>query len=715
MRYVAAGGNVWDCQIAEYLLEGMDQPNHMLSLDEVAPRYGGNVKVDEVKALWNAGIDTPDIEPELLTRYLCGGKDEHGVYQQGDVENTEQIALAQIKRARECGQLNSILLNMGALLFTVEAERNGMYVDKELGLTLAAALKIKVDEASEGLAKFLPADLPFDFNWNSPKQKSALFFGGTVQYDAYEWDLKAGGVTNTLPAVGDGLYSQKDETHYLLEDGTTMECLWYEHCVNTEWNHEPPDSKMRTVYVSGKSKGEFKTKKVKANDYTKPKGRACKLPFTFAGYTKPKKKWQGSEEGVYSTSAEVVEELAESGVPFLKMYAELMAMAKDLGTYYITTDEDGKQKGMLTLVDMHGIIHHKLNMCSTVTARLSSSEPNLQNIPKGNKSDVKTVFKSRFGGKIIQSDFSSLEVYVQAILTGCKQLIADLKAGLDMHCVKLAAKEGMEYADVLKLAKGYKDENGVFVPPVKEWDYKRTGAKEYSFQSAFGAGDPAIAAKTGMAIEDVARLRAADNARYPEIPVYYADVTQAIKLGRKAHRTLPHPDFPGVICHIGKSYFRTPDGKLYSYMEGPAMEYQLKRGMTASFSPTEIRNYVVQGTGGEWAKAAMWLAVRAFYREGNFGGLALLVNQVHDAVYADAHDDVAFEAAALLHACMEGASDFMEWWFKWPIPVPVPSDTSWGISMMEEEKIDGLKERASVLRKELREQYMGGYMPSFLN
>lgn len=719
MRYVAEGGNVWDCQVAEYLLEGMDQPNHMLSLDEVAPRYGGNVKVDEVKALWNAGIDTPDIEPELLTRYLCGGKDDQGVYQQGDVENTEQIALAQIKRARECGQLNSILLNMGALLFTVEAERNGMYVDKELGLTLADALKIKVDEASEGLAKFLPADLPFDFNWNSPKQKSALFFGGTVQYDAYEWDLKAGGVANTLPAVGDGLYSQKDETHYVLEDGTTMECLWYEHCVNTEWNHEPPDSKMRTVFVSGKSKGEFKTKKAKANDYTKPKGRACKLPFTFAGYTKPKKKWQGSEEGVYSTSAEVVEELADSGVPFLKMYAELMAMAKDLGTYYITTDEDGKQKGMLTLVDMHGIIHHKLNMCSTVTARLSSSEPNLQNIPKGNKSDVKTVFKSRFGGKIIQSDFSSLEVYVQAILTGCKQLIADLKAGLDMHCVKLAAKEGMEYADVLKLAKGWKEtlpDGTVKVhDAVKEWDYKRTGAKEYSFQSAFGAGDPAIAAKTGMAIEDVARLRAADNARYPEIPVYYADITQQIKLNRKGHRTLPHPDFPGVICHIGKSYFRTPDGKLYSYIEGPAMEYQLKRGMTASFSPTEIRNYVVQGTGGEWAKAAMWLSVRAFYREGNFGGLALLVNQVHDAVYADAHDDVAFEAAALLHACMEGASDFMEWWFKWPIPVPVPSDTSWGMSMMEEEKIDGLKERAAVRRKELREQYMGGYMPSFIH
>jgi hypothetical protein len=64
---------------------------------------------------------------------------------------------------------------------------------------------------------------------------------------------------------------------------------------------------------------------------------------------------------------------------------------------------------------------------------------------------------------------------------------------------------------------------------------------------------------------------------------------------------------------------------------------------------------------------------------------------------------------------MEGASDLMEKWFGWTIPVPVPSDTSWGTSMMDEDKIPDLKERAAVLRIELRQQYMGGYTPSFLN
>ena len=709
MEYVAGGGNVWDCQLAEYLLNGMGQKDQMLSLDEVAPRYGGNVKVDEVKALWKAGIDTPDIEPDLLSRYLCGGVDENGTFQLGDVENTEKIALAQIARARDCGQLNSILLNMGALLFTVEAERNGMYVDKAKGMTMAAELEAQLSVLNASLVQYLPADLPFDFNWGSTLQRSALFFGGTVQYDCREYDLKDGTTTWAAPpASGDTVYaySQKDELCRYAKQGLLVapDC-WFDYD-DFDWDR----------FQSGKNIGEIKTKKVKVDDYTKPKGRMVKRPYTFKGYTKPQRKWAGADPGVWSTSSAVIEELADSGVPFLKAYADLMAMTKDLGTYYYRKDEDGKESGMLTLVDADGIIHHKLNMCSTVTARLSSSDPNLQNIPKGNKSDVKTLFVSRFKeGKIIQSDFSSLEVYVQAVLTKCKNLIADLKSGLDLHVVRLASKEHMDYDEVFKLAKGYTDLEGKWVDAIKEWDYKRTKAKVFSFQRAYGAGVKKIAQSTGMPEEEVQALSDAEDARYPEIPQYYADITQDIKLNAKNARHVQHPEFPGVVCHLRESYYRTPDGKLYSYTESPSPEYLVKRGVTSSFSPTEIRNYVVQGAGGEWAKAAMWLSVRAFYARQNFGGLGLLVNQVHDAEYADADPSVAFEVASLLHACMEGASDFMEYWFKWPIPVPVPSDTSWGASMMDEDKIPGLKEHAAKLRTELRQQYMGGYVPSYLN
>lgn len=719
MDYVAEGGMVWDIQLAEYLLNGQEQKSQMLSLDEIAPRYGGNIKVDEVKALWNAGVRTEDIEPALLTRYLCGGPDEDGVYQLGDVENTEVVALAQIKRAREAGQLNSILLNMGALLFTIEAERNGMFVDKPLGLVLAEELKKELEELKLTVERYIP-DHPYkgQFNWNSRFDKSALIFGGTVEKEDYEYDLADGGTI--LKTKYDALeykpalaYFNKEELHYVLENGGTYSVDYYD----AENFAGTPDLPERATFKGGKNAGEYKTKKVKVPNLAKPKGRAVKAPWTMPGYTEPEPQWESTDKGFYSTAAEVIEELGDRDVPFLKAFASMMKMAKDLGTYFITTDEEtGEQKGMLTMVDPMGIIHHMLNMVSTITARLSSSNPNLQNIPKGNKSKVKLLFKSRFGpdGKIIQSDFSSLEVYVQAILTGCKQLIADLKAGLDLHCVRLAAKEHMEYEEVLKLAKGYKLPDGTKVEAVKEWDYKRTGAKVYSFQRAFGAGIKKIAKSTGMTEDETQALADAEDERYPEIPAYYEDLTMSIQGTRVPTKTVPHPFVRGVMCNLGKGWTRTPDGKLYSYEEQPAPDYQVKRGKFASFSPTEIRNYVVQGTGGEWAKAGMYLSVRAFYKRRNFGGRALLVNQVHDAVYADAAKEVAFEAAALLHACMEAASDYMEWKFKWPIPVPVPSDTTWGASMMDEDSIDNLKERAAVLRNELRQEYMDGYVPSFV-
>ena len=715
MDFIVAGGNIWDCQLAEYMLEGMDQRNHMLSLDEVAPRYGGNIKFDEVKALWQAGVDTHEIEPAMLTRYLCGTADEAG-----DIGNTEKIARAQLQRARDCGQLRSLLLNMGSLVCSTEMERNGMYADKARGIEIAAELKIKLDELAVALQAFLPKNLPFQFNWGSPTQKSALLFGGTVKYDSREYVHEDGSTTlcDVWTIHGKPLvYAQKDEVHYILEDGSTMECAWWEHCVATEWCGQPPEDKCRTYFKAGKQAGDPKTRKVKVNDPSKPKARNCKAPYTFPRMTEPDPKWAGAVAGVWGTSSEVIEELGTRDLPFLKTLAQLQKIGKDLGTYYITVDEDGTEKGMLSLVDEHGIIHHKINHTSTVTGRFSSSDPNLQNIPKGNKSDVKTLFVSRFGpeGKIIQSDFSALEVYVQAILTNCRQLIEDLRAGLDMHCKRLALKTGRPYDEVLKLCKGYVNEAGEQVPADKEWDYMRTGAKVFSFQRAYGAGAAKIAASTGMAIEDVMALIEAEDLEYHEIKDHFEKRTFEIQANRKPSGVvIPHPTVPGVMCHIGKSFIRTPDGKLYGYTESPAPEFLIRKNKpTASFSPTEIKNYEVQGTGGEWMKAAMWIAVREFYRERNFKGLALLVNTVHDAAYTDSHKDVALQAAGLLHACMEEASNFMEFWFAWPIPVPVPSDTSWGSSMAEEKKIDGLLPVANEYRTGIRARYMPGFTPSY--
>lgn len=701
MDWVAGGGQVWDIQLAEYLLNGMFQEEQMLSLDIIAPRYGGNVKFDEVKAMWEAGIDTLDIPEDLLHKYLVGTETEHG-----DIGNTELVFLAQLEVARKRGQVKSILLNMGSLIATIEMERNGMKVDTEKAEVLRIALAAKVAEVKEHLNQFLPADLPFEFKWTNRYHLSPLIFGGQVKYEIKDY---------ILDEQGNRTYPQKKELHYVFADpGDGPETVSVDEY--TTWlNSGSPGQKYPDLLFnkSGKNAGEPKTKQVTVPDTDRPKMKIFERVYIFPQMTAPKKQWASSTPGLYSVAAEVIEQLEGRGVAFLDQLVKVAKWSKDLGTYYWTEDEDGTRKGMLTLLQ-DGIIHHKLNHTSTVTARFSSSDPNLQNIPRGDKSDVKTIFVSRFpDGVIVQSDFTSLEVYVQAILTKCHQLITDLRAGLDMHCVRVSAKEGCTYEEALLWCKG----KGKEVPPREGWPEKRTAAKEFSFQRAYGAGADAISKSTGIPVEDVKALIKAESERYPEIDSYYLRKTAQIEASRiPTSRFVKHPDNAQITCQLGRGLYTEPDGKVYGYQESPTPKFILERyGKTQGFSPTEIRNYGVQGGGGEWAKAALWLAVRAYYKRRNFGGLALLVNQVHDAVYGDNDKSVTFEASALLHACMEGASDLMEWYFGWPCPVPVPSVTEAGPSMGEADELNDPEwiALARKFRLELRAEYMSNYQPSF--
>lgn len=667
MQWVAEGGQMWDAQLAEYLLRGMVQESHMMALDEVAPVYGGTVKNSEVKAMWEAGVNTPDIPEDLIVPYL-----------HYDLLNTELCFVGQLRKARESGQLRSILLNCGALLYTIEAERNGMAIDVELGEKLAKELEAELAELSAKLHTYLPADLPFEFNWGSRHHLSALIFGGQIKY-SFKRDK--------LDANGQRIYPLMKVTVYVCEDGDTT--------------LDPTNPKI-AFFKSGKNEGRPKTRQESVPDTSKPaKTETVELLYTFPGVTQPLRQWETSTPGVYSVNSDVIEALGNRDIPFLKDLSRRAAVVKDLGTYFVTTDpKTQERKGMLTLVQPDGVIHHMLNMVNTVTARLSSSNPNLQNLPKGNKSKVKQVFKSRFaGGRVIQSDFTSLEIYIQAIITGCKQLIADLKTGLDMHCVRVSQKEGITYEEAYQKCR---------VEAITEWVYKRTAAKEFSFQRAYGAGVAAIAESTGMSVEDVQGFVDAENARYPDIEPFYDELTKKIEASvTRITRRIPHPDFPAKLVELGIGYYRTPDGKLYAWQQQPSPKYVVERqAKWASFSPPEIKNYPIQGGGAEWAKAAMWLAIRAFYERKNFNGLALLTNQVHDATYADAHPDVWFEAAALLHACMESATEFMEVYFSWPMPVHVPSDTTAGPTMMDDDKIEGIAEAAVKYRNDLRQKYI---------
>lgn len=695
--WIVEGGQLWDCQLVEYLLDGMTPESHMLSLNEVAIRYGGTLKIDEVKAMWEQGINTHNIPKQLLMDYLCGRGDDRG-----DIGNTQLAYDGQVKAAVKAKQLRSIMLNNGALVAVIEMQRNGECVDVAHGRAKAAELEVEKKGLLLRLRDQIPQDMPFEFNWGSRKQLSALIFGGKIKYKQR---------VHQLDDLGNPAYALKKETQYILTEGTTIAAPGDDPRI-------PDTAYVR--YLSGKQAGQPKTRQVNVYDYDKPKIKWEDFLWPLPGFTAPRPEWEGAEPGVYSTSGEVIELLAGRGIPFLDDYDTLNDLMKDLGTYYISEelDDDGnvvKAKGMLTLVGSDGIVHGNIGMVGTKTGRFNHSLPNLGNLPRSDTSDVKQMFVSRFGedGLRISSDFSALEVYCQANITKDTQLVTDLIAGLDMHCARLSTVEKKAYADVLLWAKGDDTHEAI-----KEWVVKRKNIKVFSFQRAYGAGAPKIAKGLKVPVEDVEKWMEADDLRYPGIPVFNQKVADYLdSRSEQTARFERHPDAKANVM-LKRAYLQTWDGKRYAFNQSltPKFIYR-KRGVLASFKPTEVKNYPMQGMGGEWMKAAMWLAVRAFYRSKNFDGLALLTLTVHDALYIDAHKTVARRAATLVHACMLASSDFMEYWFDHEIEVPVPSETTWGASMFEEHKFDNpaeFHESAERVRGWLRKTYMQGFTPSYI-
>lgn len=637
------GGAIWCCQYAEYLLNAQRQEYHMCALNDVAPKYGGTTKIDEVKALWEAGYLTSQVPKDLLIDYLVGTEEE--ARDGGDIGNTEKVFLGQIKQAKLLGMIPAIRARMDGMCATTEMEYNGLKVDvKEAGRRLKV-LQAELDTVSAELGTYIP-ELPegMEFNWGSPFHKSALIFGGTVKYSHQ--------TTYIDPATGELARKKAFEIQPVLDA-----------------NGDP------VYYMSGRKKGEPKTQKVEVPGELKVKYQD--FFFTFDGYTKPEDEWRSSLVGptggkVYRTGEEVIDELAGRDVPFIKAFVRHSALTKEIGTYYAAFD--GKEwKGMLTCVDpLDKIIHHKLNHVNTVTTRLSSSDPNLQNVPRGDKSEVKKMFVSRFDdGDMIEADYSQLEVVVQGVLSGDNQLCEDLRNKIDFHCKRVSAKYGCTYEEALYWCK-----NEDFAD-YKLWKTRRTGVKEFSFQRAYGAGAAAIAYTTGLDIEDIKDMIEAEEKMYPGVVAYNARVEKEVMQSAKSFRDPVRGYRP-----FRRGTYVAPTGTRYSFRSYDAPAFLKKKGVEDSFSPPELKNYPVQGTGGEIVQLVLGRLWRHFVAERNYGGQALLVNTVHDCVWADCARSVRDKVAKALKAIMESVPELMKEVYGMDITVPFPVEVEAGPNML---------------------------------
>ncbi len=685
--FLIRGGKIWCTQLAEYFLQAQHPQWQMCSLNDVSILYGGTPKIDAVKLLWEDGVNTPDIPEDLLIDYLVGTVEEKR--NGGDIGNTERVYLAQIKIAEKLGMTKMIEDRMDSLLATTFMEFTGLHVDRVFARKYLKEKQAALAVADKELAKFIP-ELPPElvFNWNSNTHKSCLIFGGHVKYQKSlpyldeNTGKAARYVTEEKWPLFDKVAYDPDDPDGHVKDHHSGICTMH--------------GKPQDTFKSGAKLGMPRFKNVKG--WGEVKTRLTDQLFEFKGFTSPEKRWKGDQTDgnnvhIYSVGSDVMDVLAcRTDVPFLKALAAQAALTKEIGTYLVVRDKKkGTLKGMLTCVDpVDGIIHHKLNHTSTITTRLSSSDPNLQNLTRGDqrsdgtwKSEVKKLFDSRWSykaGRMVEIDYSQLEVVVQGVLTEDEQLLEDLNNKIDFHCKRVAQKEGCSYDDALLWCKdGDHPKHGV-------WSRLRTSAKIFSFQRAYGAGAPTIANSTGMTVEDVKALIAGEEVMYPMISEFYARVTASAEATKEPIRAQRDNGSWGVY-HRG--YWQAPTGTRYTWRTYDTPKFLQDRGIMDQFAQPEILNYPTQGTGGEVVQGALgwlirWLIAEDFFGGGMYDPHVIMCNTVHDCVWFDCKTE---ELARLItpeaKAIMESIPERYNARHGMNITVPFPCDAEIGLNMNE--------------------------------
>lgn len=716
LKFLKRGGRIFCTAYAEYLLT--NQQEQYPSLDETAPKYGGTHKVDGVKLLWEQGLLTSQIDKDLLyDQYLIGPG--------GDIDNTRKTFYGQVGLLQERGMWNMALLRMEGLIFNTLAMDAGLHVHRDVAFKLKDEQEVRLALLAQGFVAYRN-DIPsfVEFKDTSDFHMSAWLFGGPLKYRIRDTWFEDDGVTPKFEQTE--TYKFGDSTHVGIPEGG-MSAEDFQRCVDA---YGAPDR-----YKAGKNKGQPKTHKVDS-DVAKQKwyDRQIVLPGIVPMGLLPedvitafKKEHAGKRKladgtPVYSTGSDAIEMLSKR-VEFTpetqQMLKNLLAFAKidkDLGTYYLRDkcDEEGnviKQSGMLQYLTEQDIVYHVLNTTATVTTRLSSNRPNMQNIPRGDTSEVKKMFTSRFdnpkwlafaltckiigqdvydecmaliakgepAGAVIEADYSALEVVTLAAMSKDTALMKALLEGTDMHCMRLAKKLGEPYEDVLLKCK---DENH---PDHKAYKTMRTDIKPRAFAYQYGATAMGIAFSTGCSVEEAQAFIDTEKALFPELEAWYEnEVFANVERSKTVHR---EQDDNGNWRVYGRGTWTAPDGTCFEFRQFPKSKWANgQRIEIMEFKPTQMRNYPIQGTSGFFVQGmagqvARWLISRDF-----FGGRAFIINQVHDAVYIDCTLTVLREIAVAVKHILEQLPEFFKA-YGYDLGLPFPAEVEAGPSMYQKGKV----------------------------
>ena len=297
----------------------------------------------------------------------------------------------------------------------------------------------------------------------------------------------------------------------------------------------------------------------------------------------------------YPMPKATVDKLIKDGfcVSYLKDVLEYRATQKLMGTYVGPFLEQTQQ---------HPTVHPTMHLCSTNTGRLSSANPNGQNMPPS----ARELFKSEHG-KFIEIDFKQLEVVALAAITQDPKLIADVRACEDIHF-----NSG-------KKVMGWKT-------PADMTPTDRKLVKNVNFGLIYGGGAKGLSEQTGRSKNLIRDLMRSFYARYPGVEkwqaAFYTEVVDNLKpLDIKDGEQRYHSS---VLLPISDRIFHFVES------ESP-LWLRRKTGRKFSFKPTETKNYPVQGfAGGDIVMMALVLLHKFLWDQP-----AEIRMTVHDSILVD--------------------------------------------------------------------------------
>ena len=302
----------------------------------------------------------------------------------------------------------------------------------------------------------------------------------------------------------------------------------------------------------------------------------------------------------YSTAADVLEKLAPD-VPLVADVLEYRQLAKLKSTY---------ADGLAAFVADDGRIHSTFHQTITATGRLSSADPNLQNIPVRVElgRQIRKVFVPEDGCVFIDADYSQIELRVLASMSGDEKLIEAYRMAKDIHAITASQVFHVPFEDVTPLM--------------------RRNAKAVNFGIVYGISSFGLSQDL-----DISRKEAADYIEsyyetYPAIRSFLEGLVTAAK---------------------ERGYAETLYGR-----RRPMPELSSGNFMQRQFGERVAKNAPIQGTAADIIKIAMLRVHRRLAEEGLQSRLVL---QVHDELLIEAEESEADAVRRILEEEMTGAAE----------------------------------------------------------